>query len=56
MWRMPGIKYIMEDVHEIIKFRRFLPDRGRKGRGLVQFWAEQGGLRTIDVSDVVEVK
>jgi hypothetical protein len=42
-----------EDEHKVVAFRRFLPDRGREGKGLVQFYALRGGLRTVDVSDIV---
>jgi hypothetical protein len=39
----------------IDKWRRFLPDRGREGKGLIQFYQKHGGQRTVDVSDITSI-
>jgi len=53
----PGGKKIMLEQELVVKtFRRTLPDRGRDGRGLVQFYAVEGGQRTIDIADIVDIR
>jgi hypothetical protein len=45
----------MEHEIKCQRYRRFLPDAGRTGKGAVQFWAAEGGHRTIDVEDIISV-
>ena len=50
-----GRKVTFEGEHKIAKFRRYLPiGEGRK-EALIQFWAIQGGMRTVAVRDIVDV-
>jgi low affinity Fe/Cu permease len=51
--KLDGI--LLEDEHKVVGFRRFLPAEGKRKRDLIQFWAEQGGQRTVAVADVVDV-
>lgn len=50
---------ILEDVHRVTKFKKYLPagaEGGNRKRSLVQFFAEEGGFRTVAEGDIVEVK
>lgn len=56
MFKVPGTSAIFEDTHRVAQFRRILePSEGRKHR-LLQFYAEAGGLRTVSVGDIADIK
>jgi hypothetical protein len=48
---------MLEQEHRVKSVRRFLWAHESKGRkvDLLQFFAEQGGLRTVAIQDVVDV-
>ncbi len=50
-----GHKRLIEDEHRIAKFRRMLWPNEDREESLVQFWAVKGGLRTVAVSNIVEI-
>jgi hypothetical protein len=50
-----GKGIMLEDEHKVLSFRRFLPAGGGRKVAIVQFFAERGGLRTIEVPDIVDI-
>jgi len=62
-----GKSVIIEDTHRVAKFRRILePNEGGEARGrnpsetsrkkrLLQFYAVNGGMRTVAISNIVDV-
>lgn len=48
-------KIILEDEHRVHQFRRYLPETDARNEALVQFFAVQGGMRTIAVNDIVDI-
>lgn len=59
---LPGSRRTMiEDEHEVLRLRQWLPagptaTGGHRERDLVQFTAKHGGVRTVPVADLVDVK
>lgn len=59
MYRCPdGTKIFLEDEHVVKKLIKVVlrnPPKGIK-ESFVQFWAKEGGCRTIRIADIAEVK
>lgn len=57
MFRAPGTTHYVENEHVVVKYRRFLPaeDGGRK-ESLIQFYAREGGHRTVSESSVIAIR
>lgn len=52
---------MLEQEHRVVRLLKWLPagptaDGGRRKEDLVQFTAIRGGIRTVAVRDIVEVK
>lgn len=48
-------KRYIEDEHVVQTFRRFLPAEGSRKEPLVQFFARNGGMRTIAICDIIDI-
>lgn len=55
MFKVAG--HIWEDEYDVVRYRRYLPADERLNRKLplIQFWAREGGLRTVDSSSLVDI-
>lgn len=47
---------IIEDDFHVTKFRRYLPASEDRPKALIQFYAKEGGLRTVAEGDLVEIR
>ena len=45
-----------EQTFKVERFKQILRADGSRSRDLIQFWAAEGGLRTVADSDIVKVR
>lgn len=57
MFRIPFLKErkYMEDDHVVKTFRRLLPADEKRKHPIIQFFSVDGGLRTVDTADIIDV-
>lgn len=46
---------MLEQTHVVKSLRRILPPEGKRVETIVQFWAVEGGMRTVTVKDIVDI-
>lgn len=49
-----GSKSLIEEEHRVKSVKQILPVTDRRKERLVQFYAVEGGQRTVAVSDIVD--